>query len=175
MITENEIFPIGKILKPHGVRGEILFSYSSDVFENEYFKYFILEIDGILVPFFINEYRINSAETAFVKLDGIDSENDAKFLTAKVVFAPKKFLEKVKTENIGLDYFIDFQIIDKKNDFLGKIYDIDQTTANVLMIVQTANDEILIPFSENYIIDIDHNTKKIFVDLPQGLIELQEK
>jgi 16S rRNA processing protein RimM len=172
MITENEIFPIGKILKSHGVRGEILLLYSSDVFENENFKYFILEIDGIFVPFFIDEYRINSAETAFVKFDGIDSENDAKFLTGKLVFASKKFLEQVKTEDIGLDYFIGFQIIDKKISFSGKISNIDQSTANVLMIVQTENDEILIPFSESYIIEIDHNTKKIFVNLPQGLIEL---
>lgn len=172
MITENDIFPIGKIIKSRGVRGEIFFTYSSDIFDNEDFKFFILEIEGIFVPFFIEEYRINSDETAFVKLDGIDNENYANQLTGKQIFAPKKFLKKVKTENIGLDYFIDFQIIDKTTGFIGTIADIDQSTVNVLMIVQRENNEILIPFSDNYILDIDHNTKKIFMNLPNGILDL---
>jgi len=172
MITENQIFPIGKILKQRGVRGEILCECPCDIIENQDFKFFILEIDGIYVPFFIDEYRINSAETVFVKLDGIDSENDVKTFIGKKIFAQKKFLKKVKTDEIGLDYFIDFQVIDKTNGLLGKIADIDQTTENILMIVQAENKEILIPFSQSYITDIEHDTKTIFLDLPQGLTEL---
>ena len=172
MITENEIFPIGKIIKSRGIGGEMIFACSSDIFENEDFTYIILEIDGIFVPFFIDEYTVSSAETVFVKLDGINTQNHAKSFAEKTIYVPKKYLQKVKTDEIGLEYFIDFQIYDKINGLLGKISNIDQTTANILMVVQAENREILIPFVESYIVDIDHDTKEIFVDLPQGLIEL---
>ncbi|GHV46584.1 ribosome maturation factor RimM [Bacteroidia bacterium] len=172
MISEKEIFPIGKTLKSHGVKGEILISFSSDIFENEDFKFLILEIDGIFVPFFIDECHIRSSETAFVKLEGINSEKAARELMGKQVFAPKKYLEKVKTNEIGFDYFIDFQIIDKNNGALGTIMEIDRSTANLLMIIETDDTPLLVPFAESYITDIDHNNKQIFVDLPEGLLDL---
>jgi len=172
MIKENEIFAIGKIIKALRVGGELLFDCPCEIFDNEYFKYFILDIDGIFVPFFIDEYKIISEKSVIVKIDGIYNQNEAKFLAGKTVFAPIKFLNKVKAEESGIEYFINFQIFDKNYGFLGKIADIDQTTANILMVVQSENREILIPFVESYIIDIDHDTKIINVNLPQGLIEL---
>ena len=57
MISLDEIFPIGQINKPHGVNGELSFTFSSDVFDTEEIPYLIMEIEGIPVPFFIDEYR----------------------------------------------------------------------------------------------------------------------
>ncbi|MCL2596821.1 MAG: ribosome maturation factor RimM [Paludibacter sp.] len=172
MITENEILPIGKIIKSHKTGGEMIFAFFADIFDNKDFTYYILDIDGIFVPFFIDEYKINSAQTAWVKIDGINNQKEAKYFVGKTLYAPIKFLKKVNTDKIGFEYFNDFEIYDKSYGFLGKVIDIDQTTANILLIIQTDNRELLIPFVESYIIDIDHNTKEIFVNLPQGLIDL---
>jgi 16S rRNA processing protein RimM len=172
MIKLDAIFPIGKIIKPHGVTGEMMFTFTSDVFEGKDFAYFIIEIDGIFVPFFIAEFRYKTSETAFLKLDGIDTEMAVRELSGKMLYAPKKFLESVENDEIGIDYFVDFQLIEKSQGKIGIITKIDTSTANTLLFVQTADDEILIPFNEDFITDIHHKKKIITVDLPEGLLDL---
>jgi 16S rRNA processing protein RimM len=170
MIISDEIFPVGKIIKPHGVSGEMTFTFTSDVFENEDFTYFVIEMDGIFVPFFIAEFRYKTAETAFLKFDGISTETAARELSGKTLYAPKLFLENVKNEEIGINYFIGFQVVEAKKGETGTITKIDTSTANTLLFVQTSEEEILIPFNEDFIIDIDHKNKIITLNLPEGLI-----
>jgi len=78
MIKKEDIFPIGQINKPHGINGEMAFSFTSDVFDSEDVSYFIIERQGIFVPFFIEEYRFKSNETALVKFEGISSDEKAR-------------------------------------------------------------------------------------------------
>ena len=67
MIKNEDVYRIGKLGKPHGVQGEISFLFTDDVFDRVEADYLLLSIDGILVPFFIEEYRFKSAENALVK------------------------------------------------------------------------------------------------------------
>lgn len=64
MIRQEEVFKIGKIGKPHGVKGEVSLMFEDDVFDRVDADYLVLLIDGILVPFFFEEYRFKSGETA---------------------------------------------------------------------------------------------------------------
>ena len=73
MIKENEVYKIGKIGKPHGVKGEVTLRFSDDVFDRVDADYLILDTDGILVPFFMEDYRFRSDEVALVKFCDIDN------------------------------------------------------------------------------------------------------
>ena len=57
MISYDDVFRIGKIGKPHGVKGEVTMHIDDDVFDRTDADYVILSIDGTLVPFFFEEYR----------------------------------------------------------------------------------------------------------------------
>ena len=57
MIKKEDVFKIGQFAKPHGIKGEIALVTNSDVFDDSDDPYIICEMDGILVPFFIEEYR----------------------------------------------------------------------------------------------------------------------
>lgn len=67
MITPDDVFQIGRLGRPHGVKGEITFQISDDVFDRVDAEYLLLELDGILVPFFMEEYRFKSDETVLMK------------------------------------------------------------------------------------------------------------
>ena len=58
MIRRDEVYKIGKLGKPHGVKGEITFAITDDVFDRVDAEYLVLDIDGILVPFYLEEYRL---------------------------------------------------------------------------------------------------------------------
>ena len=63
MIERDELIKIGRFNKPHGVKGELSFTFTDDVFDRTDCPYIVCEIDGIFVPFFIEEYRFKSDTT----------------------------------------------------------------------------------------------------------------
>ena len=172
MILKNDVFPIGQITKPHGVNGEMSFSFTSDVFDSEDVPYFVFDIQGILVPFFLEDYRFKSNSTGLLKLDGITTDEQARDFAGLTIYLPKNYLEKVEDTEIELDYFAGFSLIDAEKGLLGVISEVDQTTDNVLFVIPTKDDELLIPAGEEYIDEIDHDKKIIYVTLPEGLLDL---
>lgn len=172
MILQSSVFPIGQIIKPHGVNGEMSFSFTSDVFDSEDVPFFIFNMQGILVPFFLEEYRFKGSTTGLLKLDGITTDEQARGFSGLTIFLPKSYLDKVEDTEIELDYFAGFSLVDAEKGLLGVISEVDQTTENVLFVIPTKNDELLIPAGEEYIEEIDHDKKIIYVKLPEGLLDL---
>ncbi len=70
MIKKEEVYKIGLFNKPHGIHGELQFTFTDDIFDRVDCDYLICLLDGIFVPFFIEEYRFRSDSTALVKLEG---------------------------------------------------------------------------------------------------------
>ncbi len=172
MILKNDVFPIGQITKPHGVNGEMSFSFTTDIFDREDVPYFVFELEGILVPFFLEDYRFKGSTTGLLKLDGVTTDEQARNFAGLTIYLPKTYLEKVEDAEIELDYFAGFSLVDSEKGLLGVISEVDQTTDNVLFVIPLKNDELLIPAGEEYIEEIDHEKKIIYVKLPDGLLDL---
>ena len=66
MIKKEEVYKIGLFNKPHGIHGELQFTFTDDIFDRVDCDYLICLLDGIFVPFFIEEYRFRSDSTALV-------------------------------------------------------------------------------------------------------------
>ncbi|MDO9154531.1 MAG: ribosome maturation factor RimM [Paludibacter sp.] len=172
MILKEDVFPIGQIIKPHGIHGEMSFTFTSDVFDREEIPCFIIETEGILVPFFIETYRLKTDTAGLLKIIDVDTQEKAKAFVGLTIYLPAKFIEKVNGENIGLDYFVGFLLIDSEKGGIGMISEIDQTTENALFVIEAAENDLLIPVSAAYIVGVDHKKKIIHVSLPEGLLEL---
>ena len=126
MIKKEEVFKIGIINKPHGVKGEVSFTFTDDIFDRvEDCDYLVLLLDGILVPFFIEEYRFRSDNVALVKFEGIDSTEKARTLTNVEVYYPVKFMDD-QEEISSWNYFIGFRVEDIHHGCLGTVVDVDE-------------------------------------------------
>jgi len=174
MIQREDLIKIGHFNKPHGIKGEISFTFTNDIFAESECKFFICEIDGIFVPFIVESYRFKSNVTALIKFEGIENDIQVKFLTNLDVYFPKQYTKNGLSEDINSwDYFIGYTLIDDKSSEIGIISDVDETTMNTLFIVERAGEgELLIPASEELILGIDTENKKIQLTLPEGLIDL---
>ena len=134
--------------------------------------FFICEIDGIFVPFHIENYRPVSDSSAYILLKNINSEEKARELSHKEVFLHKtQFKGEIKKESLYWEYFTGFTLIDERLGTIGTITDIDTTTINTLFIIENETGEILIPAAEEFIIRLDENQKELIVSLPEGLVE----
>lgn len=174
MIRQEEVFKIGKIGKPHGVKGEVALMFEDDVFDRVDADYLVLLIDGILVPFFFEEYRFKSDETALVKFCDIDTKEQAQELTGCDVYFSRKLSEDGR-EDMSLNEAENFKLLDANNDnnLIGTVKSVDYSTVNTLFNVETPDGkEIMIPASEDFIVDIDTEKHFIVVDLPEGLLDL---
>lgn len=172
MIKENEIFKIGKLVKPHGIKGEVSFTFDNDIFDKVDCPYLICSINGIFVPFFIEEYRFKGNETALVTFEDIDSEEKAQRLSGIEIYFPRKYFNE--KENDDLDYswsfFLGFLAIDKTAGELGIIEEVDEKTINTLFLIKNGEEEYIIPATEDFIEEIDAKKKTIYFQLPEGLI-----
>ena len=172
MINRDDIVQIGQFRKPHGIKGEITFLFTNNSFTTAECPFLICEMDGIFVPFRIENCRFISNTTVYIRLKNMNSDREACILSHKEVFFPKKhFIENIENDFFAWDYCIGFTLADERLGIIGRIVDIDSTTINTLFIVKKGNEEILIPAVEEFIIRIDENQEEIWVTLPEGLVE----
>ena len=174
MITRDEITCIGKFNKPHGINGEISAVVSSPI-DLRNCKCIICGIDGIFVPFFITNIREKSFDTLLLTVDGINDETEASLLVNNEIYILKKdfqnFLEEEDGE-IPVDFLMNFRV--SINDaYNGKIIDIDDSTPNVLFVINMDNGStILIPAVNEFITAIDLEKKNMALEVPVELLDL---
>lgn len=173
MIRRDEVYKIGKLGKPHGVKGEISFAITDDVFDRVDADYLVLDIDGILVPFYMEEYRFKNDENVLVKFEDIDTQEQARNYTGCEVYFPRH-LSDSDEENMTWAEIIGFTLMDSATGkAVGVIDHVDDTTINLLFEV-TAPDgkDLLIPASNELIEGVDAEKKEIRVTLPEGILNL---
>ena len=175
MIKKEEVYKIGLFNKPHGIHGELQFTFTDDIFDRVDCDYLVCLLDGIFVPFFIEEYRFRSDSTALVKLEGVDTAERARAFTNVEVYFPVKYAEEVGDGELSWNFFVGFRMEDVRHGELGEVVEVDTTTVNTLFVVeQEDGEELLIPAQEEFIVEINQEKKLITVELPEGLLNLED-
>lgn len=174
MIKKEDLIEIGKFQKTHALKGElnalldIDFDYVSDG------NPLIVEIDGIFVPFYAESVRKKGSDSALIKLKGVDTQEEARPFVNKSFSGLRSNLVEYfdMPEDELVSDFLDFKIVDSNLGEIGVVCDIDDSTANVLFVVERPDGStVLIPVAEEFINSIDTEKKMIETTLPDGLIE----
>lgn len=175
MIKQDEVYRIGALGKPHGVKGEITFNFTDDIFDRtDECNYLVCMIDGILVPFFIEEYRFKGDTVALIKFEGINTAEQVRKYSNTEVYFPVKYADDAEAGEVSWDYFVGFGVTDKRHGFLGKIEEVDNATINTLFIIHRLDgSELLIPAQEAFITAINHKKRTIQMHLPDGMVDVE--
>lgn len=175
MIRKEEVYKIGLFNKPHGIHGELSFTFTDDIFDRAECDYLICQLDGIFVPFFIEEYRFRSDSTALVKIEGVNSSEQARMFTNVEVFFPMEHASEEEPGELSWDFFVGFRVKDVTYGDLGEVVEVDNSTVNTLFVIeQPDGEELLVPAQEEFIIEINQKERLITVELPEGLLSLDD-
>ena len=169
-MKKEECFFLGIISKKHGYKGDVNIKF--DVNTSKKYKeldYLFIDLNGNLVPFFINSLRFKNNNIALVKFEDVKDEDSANSLIGKSTYLPLDLLED---DERPIQALIHFQVIDKNHGELGKVIAIQENKLQDLMVIDFKGTELLIPFVENYIESIDNKKKEIHLHTPDGLIHL---
>lgn len=175
MIDNKELVSVGKFLKTHALKGELNAVLDFDAESLDISFPLIIEIDGIPVPFFSESIRTKGQFGCLIKLDGINSADEAKLFVNQTIYLLKTHLQEITNESEDGEYaddLIGYTIREVDNGLLGIIEDIDLSTQNALFIVNQNNKTLYIPVADEFIIDINYDQKTILMSLPHGLIDL---
>ena len=176
MIKESEIILAGKFNKPHGINGELSATIDLDVDLSEV-KCIVTDIDGLYVPFFVEGVRPKTADTVLLTIDGIDNEIKAGALSHHPIYLLRDDVDDdgddADEDGFYASDLIGYTIVDTDGTPVGEVIDFNDSTQNVLFVVNTAEgDEIFIPVADELIEAIDTDTKVITMSLPEGIMNL---
>lgn len=174
MIEKDDLVPVGKFRRTHALKGELNASVDIDP---EFFleeNPALVDIDGIIVPFYIVSVRPKGHETFLVRLDGVESEKDALQFVNKIIYASRSELSEFIGEEFRIaDDMSGFRIVDEELGELGILDRLDDSTENALFVVEsTDGDEILIPVVDAFILSVDDEERIIRTSLPPGLVDI---
>lgn len=176
MLKKEDFFKIGNIQKPHGIKGEVVLHFDREIaddFEGQ--DTVFIEIDGGLVPFFISTYRFQSLKSALVLFQLAQTQEEIKEIVGKPVFLENKKQAEVESPEMNYLDLSGFTLFDQNRNLTGIIKGLIENPDNPLLEIEqdtTEKKEILIPFQEDLIIDINESEKWLQMKLPEGLLEI---
>lgn len=173
-INKNDFFPIGSIIKPHGLKGDIILEVAEgyeEVLEES--EYLMVEVEGGLVPFFISAggIRFRSSTTLSLAFDGLESAEKAKSYCGCQVYLHKDIAYE-PDDSDDFDALIGYKVFDSEKGLLGEVSHVDNFSGNVVLTVLYKGNELLLPFSEELMTDFDESNKTLHLNCPDGLIDL---
>ncbi|MDR2011377.1 MAG: ribosome maturation factor RimM [Bacteroidales bacterium] len=169
-----ELIEVAYIVKSHGLKGQLSVKMF-DNFSHNVFKEKIpvfLDVKGIPVPFFI-EQKKNAGNGFLVKLKHIDSEETANNFRFCSIYIAKNNIKEESEECSDEKWELyDYEVFDRKYGYIGKIKNLNLIPGNPVFETEFNGKLIILPYSEDFIINIDDENKKLEIDAPGGLIDL---
>ncbi|HPE75853.1 MAG TPA: hypothetical protein PLC80_07175 [Draconibacterium sp.] len=172
-IPKADCEKVGFIKKTHGVFGEIVLEFETHFEASvENADRFFIELDGLLVPFFVLEdgFRFKTENTAIIIFDGVDSEKYAKRMVGSSVFLFKTEII-VSPDEFTDSELINYLLIDELLGEIGLIGQVDNYSGNIVLTVNFRNKELLVPFNVDFLVHLDKRNKIIKLKLPEGLLD----
>lgn len=174
MIKESEVFSIGKITRSRGLIGEVELDFTDDAFERGDIDYIVLSLDGILVPFFWEEYKFKNDHTLIIKLEDINDGEQAQKIIGSTVYYPLNALAEQGEETLSsLRALTGYKLINEKGSRLGKIVEVNDSSANVLLFVERPDKtELILPYHDDFLVSYDLSERILQMKFPEGLLDL---
>lgn len=166
MILSSEVIRIGTLRRPHGKQGEIQCQMDNEYWDNAEADFLILDTDGILVPFRVEDWRGKGADTLIFRLSGVDTEERAARLTGCTAYMLRRDLTEDEQEQMTWQDLKGYTVEDDTQGNLGKVLSVDESTINTLLEME---DGRLLPIHEDLIRRIDDQQHILYVSLPEGL------
>ncbi|MGN6339662.1 MAG: ribosome maturation factor RimM [Ginsengibacter sp.] len=171
----NEYFKIGKLTATFGTNGQLILRHhlGKKTSLNGLKVFFIEETTNSFLPYFIQSTKIKNDSEIFVSVEGIDSKEKAQALLKKEVWLDEPAFKKFAAKTSPIS-FLGFTIMDNKKE-LGEVLEVVEQPHQVLCRIVIDGKEVLIPVHENSLEKIDSKNRKLYVTLPEGLLDVYLK
>ena len=165
--TPAERVEVGRILRPHGVRGEVVVEPYSEVEERFDRGASLLLGARSLTVETVRPHRGG----LLVRFEGVEDRDGADALRGGVLEIDR---QAVPDAPEGTWYYFDLigcRCRDAREGDLGEVEDVVEDGGGVLLDVRKEGRRLLVPFVRSFVRDVDPAARRIELELPEGLVE----
>ncbi len=169
----DELAVVGRIARAHGNRGQVVVNLETD-FPNERFRpgaELFIERRGVVEALRLTTVRFQH-ERPVVGIDGVDTMNDAEALAGFELRVPVDWLQPLPEGTFYRHDLIGCRVETTSGEAIGIVQDVDAALGGSRLVVGGANGEILIPLAAAICTTVDVAARRIVVDAPEGLLDL---
>lgn len=169
----TEYIHIGKIVAAFGLKGEVILTHSlgKKTALTGVTALFVEEVKGSYLPYFIESSKAKDQEEIYVKLEGINTKEAAARLNTRAVWLLDTDFRKLAGKNAPIS-LLGYHIITDEEEDLGPIEEVIEQPHQVLLRISLEGNEALIPLHQETLDKIDHPKKRVYVTLPDGLLDV---
>ena len=174
----HDLIPLGKIVKPHGINGQIKFkpyNQNSSILAKNMMVWLKLKDNNDLdFKFFkISSISYNSLHP-IIKLDQINDRNEAIKLRDYILHVSRSSFPNITNDDIYIVDLIGCKVYDLDKKFIGMAKDIAHfPNNNHVMVVEYESKEFMIPINNDLVKLFDVEEKYIVIDVVDGLVDKQ--
>ena len=169
-VPPPDLVPMGRLLKPRGLKGELraaifnehgsALKVGTEIWLKKEEEYFSRKIETIKM----------AGEKSCIRLSGCNTLEDAAKVQGSVFFLPRDEFDSIgKNEHYLVD-MIGSQVMDENLKLLGSVTDVLTMPAQNIIVVETGENEFLIPYVDAHITLFDEKKKNLFVKDMEGLL-----
>jgi 16S rRNA processing protein RimM len=179
---EPRFLAVGRIVRPHGLRGELRVEIHTDYPE----RFALLEHVYLAPPlgdpsapglhgagpgvrYALQGHRFHS-RWVLLKLAGIDDRTQAETLRGLWVWIAPEQAAPLDKGDIYLHDMLDLAVVTDEGETLGVIAHIIETGASPVYVVRGLRGEILLPDTDEVILDVDLEAGQVTVHIIEGLL-----
>lgn len=171
-----DLFYLGKINGTHHLKGTTkvfsVFDAPDKLINN---KVIAEKINGQRVVLSVTDAKTLNQKVILMNFEEIKTKTDAQTFMGAKIYIRRDILGDISEEEFYSDDLIDMTVITKEGETLGNVTDIMETAAHDIIVVNEDADEIMIPSVEKFVIEINFESRKIIVDIPESLKNINKK
>lgn len=172
-MDKKDFFILGKITKCNPKTGELTLAFDAREPASFYETSLVfIEIDGGLVPFFIGKLRPKSNSNCLVVLEDFEKPEKAGKLVGNDVYLPNDQLPETSDDQFYSAEIIGYEVFDETHGAIGTIEQVIENSQQEILQIRFNKKEILIPLVDEIFVKINRRQKKLYVNAPDGLIDL---
>jgi 16S rRNA processing protein RimM len=169
----DEMALVGRIARAHGNRGHVIVNLETD-FPEERFQpgaELFMVRDGAVRPVRLTAVRFHR-DRPVVGIEGVETMDDAEALAGRELRVPLDRLARLPSGTFYRHDLVGCRVETTGGEAIGTVTDVEGTLAGSRLVVAGAAGELLIPLATAICTTIDPSAKRIVVDPPEGLLEL---
>ncbi len=170
----SDLVLVGRVARAHGNQGHVIVNLDTDFAEERFRVGGIVLVGEAATAMAIEDVRFHLGRP-ILALEGIETMNDAEALAGAALKVPAATLESLPDGTFRHYDLIGCEVRDHLDGSVGTVTAVEGTMERSVLVVAGARGEVLIPLVANICTSVDVARRRIVVDPPDGLLELNEK
>jgi 16S rRNA processing protein RimM len=172
----EELALVGRIARAHGIRGQVIVNPETDFPESRFQPGAVLQVrrNGSLQALRVTTCRFHRGRP-IIGLEGVETMNDAEELAGLELRVPAGELEPLPPGTFYRHDLVGCQVETAGGDAVGEVSAVEGEMGTSRLVVRSPRGEVLVPLAEAICVNIDTGARRIVIDPPEGLLDLNRR